>query len=195
MPVVPAIISLLYAGCTIQKLPDRRPDDGYYSLSNQQRHHLQEADDIQSCCSEVTASDVTMICRKNKLTWITVLASWCPHSKLVEQQLANWRDQVPSGSVGFLQVHLDYDRQRIHDCRLQIRSNENYRVLSRSLYGGKEWEKERCFYEALTGKKLVTPAVPLHLIFDNNAQLLFKQSGTVSDPMELIRQLLDELNG
>ncbi len=196
MPIVLlAIMSLFYAGCTIQKLPVRPPDDGYYSLSEQQRHHLDEASESQGCCSEVNAGDVAMICSKYKLTWITLLASWCPHSNGVEQQYGNWHNQGLSGSVVWLPVYLDYNAKRIHGASFQSNGKESYRVLSRSVYGGSEWEKEKYFYEELTGKKLVTPAVPLHLIFDSNTHLLFKQSGTVADPVELIRQLLDELNG
>jgi len=193
------VVLVLYMsmlGCVIEKLPTRLQDDGYSSLSLQQKCHLTKSIALpQMCCTEITAFDIARLCKNNKLTWITILASWCPHTTMAWQQCSTYQKKWTGMSLQWLPVFLDYNIRKIHQCDEGRYNDQQYIIVSNADYGGSEWKKEQAFYEALTNMQLINPAVPLHLVFDEKAQLLFQCSGTVGDPEEIVRLLMDVSDG
>lgn len=190
------VLYMSMLGCTVEKLPTRLQDDGYSTLSPQQKCHLAKMEaSSQKCCAEITALDVARICKSNNLTWITILASWCPHTSLVVEKFHSCQHEWSSMSVKWLPVFLDYNTREIHRYDESRKNDQQYIIVSNAEYGGSEWKKEQAFYAALTNMQLTIPAVPLHLVFDEKAQLLYRWSGTIKDPEEIVRQLMDESDG
>lgn len=94
------LFAISFSACIhIEKVPSRKNDDGYSSLSLEEKNRIRLSSgelisDTIKNIQWVNAENLKPL-SKNKKSWVIIWASWCPHSvNLLETKYLHYADNL-----------------------------------------------------------------------------------------------------
>jgi hypothetical protein len=171
------LIFCCFCSCIhIERIPSAKIDDGYSTLSSEEKIKITLASQGYnngsiSMAQWIEAKDLAAMVSKK--TWVIIWASWCPHSgNLLEQKFPFYSDSL-KGTVDIMliaqNINLDYQRKTLKS----INYSKPLYIINSDKYGTNEKEKVVKFLKELNIQNdLISHSTPINLLLDSNGKVL-----------------------
>jgi len=170
---------LLISSCIhIEKAPSRKNDDGYFSLSIEEKNRIKPPsenfnnDTLINNIQWINAENIRMHSKKKK-SWVIIWASWCPHSvNLLETKYLHYADSLKNEiSIVLIAQNINLDYQ------LNIFKKIHYKgplyLINSIKYGTDEKTKVKSFLQELKiNESQIIISTPINLLLDEEGEII-----------------------
>ncbi|CAN5378087.1 hypothetical protein BH10BAC1_BH10BAC1_05710 [soil metagenome] len=178
-PLILLVILLITSCLTIERVPSKKNDDGYSSLSdaNKKLIHdfsLGEQKSGERAIQWINAAELQNIAKNNnKTTWLIIWASWCPHSiNLIDQKRILFSEKHKETMTTILiaqNINLDYQLALLD----KIKYQGNLYILNSKQYGTDENMKSVTFLNELkVDFKEIIKSTPINILLSVEGNVL-----------------------
>lgn len=180
-----SLFLFLSACISIEKIPSAKKDDGYSSLSLEDKRRIKDfSSDNVGEIQWINAKQLVELVKKNEQpTWVIIWASWCPHSiNLLETTLSLYHSFHPI--LIAQNINLDYQTKLLSKINYQNSLN----ILNTLQYGSDEEIKSVKFLNELNvDYKKISKSIPINLLISNSGKILnIKYGGAIDDSFFLM---------
>lgn len=173
-----SVILLISSCLTIERVPSKKNDDGYSSLSDDQKKLIQDFSLEEQKLPKrsirwINSAELQKIARNNNNTWVIIWASWCPHSiSLIDKKRIDYSEKYKENITTILiaqNINLDY--------QLALLDKINYKgslyILNSKQYGTDENMKSVTFlYELKIDYKEIIKSTPINVLLNSKGEVL-----------------------
>lgn len=169
---------IAFSACIhIEKVPSRKNDDGYSSLSFDEKNSIKFSSENISPDSSANIQWINVenfkTFSKKKKNWIIIWASWCPHSvNLLETKYLHYADSLKN-EITITPIAQNINLEYQLNILKKIQYNGPLYLINSLEYGTDENTKVRKFLQNLKiADSQIIASTPINILLDEEGKVL-----------------------